>query len=120
MDSRFVTRVLVATLLGVVAGLVCFFSGMTVLGLPFTNQDFWLILAHRTVLGFVIGIAAVPGKWWVRGPLLGMIVGIPLTLADQFTYGSPVVTLAVTGMSFLYGLVIDGVLTLGLKERKKA
>ena len=42
----------------------------------------WAWFLARSAIGFWIGIARWPGAWWLRGPLIGFLVLLPLTLVS--------------------------------------
>ncbi len=69
-------RVLLATLFGVISGLLCYL-GARIIGIEMGLDDFMMILLHRTLLGFVIGISVLRWNWMLHGILLGLIIGIP-------------------------------------------
>jgi hypothetical protein len=69
-------RILLATLFGVISGLLCY-SGARIIGIEMGLDDFMMILFHRALLGFVIGISSLRWHWAWHGILLGLIIGIP-------------------------------------------
>jgi hypothetical protein len=69
-------RILLATLFGVISGLFCYL-GAIIIGIEMGLDDFMMILLHRTLLGFVIGISVLRWHWALHGILLGLIIGIP-------------------------------------------
>ncbi len=71
-------RVIIATLFGVVSGVGCFTGGNYLLGADLNMVEFFMILFHRTLLGFVIGISALPISWPLHGLLIGFVVGLPV------------------------------------------
>ena len=75
MASR--KRISIATLLGFLSGVICYLIGRYWLGIDISLSSFFMLLAHRTLLGFVLGISALRWHWAVHGILIGLIVGIP-------------------------------------------
>ena len=70
-------RIFVATIFGFIAGVLCFLLGKHWLKIDIGTTSFFVILLHRALLGFVIGISALRIHWVLHGILLGLIVGIP-------------------------------------------
>jgi hypothetical protein len=70
-------RVLSATLFGFFAGFLCFLGGKYGLKAEMNTVEIIMILLHRGLLGFVIGISALRLHWALHGILLGLIVGLP-------------------------------------------
>ena len=78
-----VKRVVIATVCGVLFGLVC-------MGLASSNPEAaetlsatikWNIVLSRTLMGFMIGISALRLSWWLHGLVLGFISSIPMAVA---------------------------------------
>jgi hypothetical protein len=42
----------------------------------------WAWYTARCSIGFWIGLASAPRAWWLRGPLVGLLVVLPLTLVS--------------------------------------
>ncbi len=117
-------RVIVATLSGLLFGFVCFglaSSGSGPLPWPVAVE----IVTSRTLIGFAIGISALPlGHWTVHGLLMGLFFSIPLAFGGlmapanpQFTKTAMWVWTAVLGM--IYGLLIEVITTALFKARQK-
>ena len=99
MNSR---RVLIATLLGLIAGILCYLGG-EFLGKDIDMVTFLMMLLHRTVLGFVIGISALRIRWALHGILLGLIIGLPVYPLIYVEGGA----IAYSVMSILWGFFIE-------------
>ena len=69
-------RIAIATLFGVISGILCYLGGRSV-GIDISLGGLLMLLSHRTLLGFVIGISSLRWHWALHGILLGLIVGIP-------------------------------------------
>ncbi|MFH1681582.1 MAG: hypothetical protein ABIH26_13195 [Candidatus Eisenbacteria bacterium] len=105
-------RILVATLSGVLFGLVCLglaSSGSGGLATPIIFQ----IIASRTLIGVAIGISGLACmRWWFHGLLMGFLFSIPLAFSGLMAPESPEYSKA--GMFFgtivlgmVYGLLIE-------------
>ena len=70
-------RVFIATLFGFLAGFLCFLGGKYVLKAEMNTTEVIMILLHRGLLGFLIGISALRLHWALHGILLGLVVGLP-------------------------------------------
>lgn len=74
--------VLVCTLLGLVLGWVpSFLHGpipekFDVFGLA-GRWAVWDWYTARMLIGFLIGISTWPARWWLRGPLIGLLMLLP-------------------------------------------
>jgi hypothetical protein len=75
MTSR--KRISIATLFGFLSGIFCYLIGRYWLGIDISLSSFFMVLAHRTLLGFVLGISSLKWHWVLHGILIGLIVGIP-------------------------------------------
>lgn len=47
----------------------------------------WAWYAARLLIGFVVGITAWPRPWWVRGPLCGFLMLLPVSVVALATPG---------------------------------
>jgi hypothetical protein len=74
-------RIVFATALGVVAGLVCVSVG-ALLGLKITPIFVGWALLNRTLLGFVIGISMLRLQWALHGILMGALAGSLFAYSD--------------------------------------
>lgn len=68
-------RIVIATLFGVVAGLLCATATSAGHLLKLTAVTFIWILLNRTVMGFVIGVSGLKLHWAWNGIVLGLVVG---------------------------------------------
>jgi hypothetical protein len=117
-------RVIVATLSGLLFGLVCFglaSSGPGALPWPAAVQ----IILSRTLIGFAIGISALPlGHWAVHGLVMGMLFSLPLAFSGlmgpadpDFSKTEMWVWSVVLGMA--YGLLTELITSVVFKARQK-
>ncbi|MGD2121877.1 MAG: hypothetical protein PVJ76_09030 [Gemmatimonadota bacterium] len=115
MDRR--RRIIIATVWGFVAGILCYLGGRYWFGLDISPPNILLILSHRTLLGFVIGISALRWPWALHGIVLGLIVGIPDIHFRSMIQGN-----LIGGAYFLmgpvYGLMIEFFTTVVFKARQ--
>ncbi|MBW6516250.1 MAG: hypothetical protein K0B81_06515 [Candidatus Cloacimonetes bacterium] len=113
-------RILIATLMGVVSGLICvgFASTGGTLSLPL----FLNILTGRILIGFVIGISALRIHWAINGPVMGLIVGIPAAfggmLADVEGFTQMSMFMATLVMGIIYGFLIEFVTSVLFKAKQ--
>ncbi|HZR84097.1 MAG TPA: hypothetical protein VFD92_23575 [Candidatus Binatia bacterium] len=40
----------------------------------------WGYYVARLLIGFLVGITVWPERWWIRGPLCGVVMLLPLTV----------------------------------------
>ena len=117
-------RVIVATLSGVLFGLVCFSlasSSAGALPWPVSVQ----IIVSRTLIGFAIGISSLSlGHWAVHGLVMGLVFSLPLAFSglmapetEEFSKTAMWVWTVVLGM--VYGLLIEVITSVLFKARQK-
>jgi hypothetical protein len=117
-------RITVATLSGVLFGLVCYgFASMGAgdIAWPVAVQ----IIASRTLIGFAIGISCFSiVHWSLHGLLMGLVFSIPLAFSGLMAPESP--EYSTTGMfiwtiilGMVYGLLIEVITSLIFKAKAK-
>ena len=74
------TKVVVATILGFIAGIVCYLLSKSGGDTMPTTIALSIILG-RTLIGFTIGISAWRMNYLIHGILIGLIVSLPMALA---------------------------------------
>jgi hypothetical protein len=47
----------------------------------------WGYYTARLLIGFVVGITRWPEPWWIRGPMCGILMLLPLTIVALATPG---------------------------------
>ena len=115
-------RVAIATILGVLAGVLCHFlasSGGAIEWALSAN-----IISSRALLGFAIGISAVKmGHWTVHGLVMGALFSLPLAFGSmigpehpEFTKTAMFAWTVVFGMG--YGFIIELVATVLFKAKQ--
>jgi hypothetical protein len=80
-------RVVVCTLFGLVAGVICWL-GSYLAGnapLPFTAGVILAILFNRAFIGFAVGISAWRTHWAVHGVVVGLVGSLPVSVYPLFT-----------------------------------
>src|SRR5690242_438133 len=108
-------RIAIATLCGVVAGLVCVSIG-AIAGVKITPAGFGWAVLNRTLLGFVIGISALRLHWAWHGVLMGAVVG-SLFSYSLWLLGDPAwLTAGVLAGSMIFGLGIEFFTTVVFKQ----
>ncbi|MFH1285911.1 MAG: hypothetical protein ABIH99_04995 [Candidatus Micrarchaeota archaeon] len=96
----YLKRVAVCTVLGLLAGLICYFGGAQA-GVVYTNEMIASTILNRALLGFVIGISCWRINYLLHGALLGLFVTLPVSVFSGF--GANMMTL----FGVLYGVVIE-------------
>ncbi len=106
-------RILTATLLGAVAGLLCAAGyGMGKL----TAIMFIWILLNRMLIGFTIGISRLRLHWAWHGLLLGAVVGSLFSYHVGMAHGRAVPVIQVSVASLVFGLLIEFFTTVLFKQ----
>ena len=78
-----VKRVLIATALGLVFGVLSWFLATYGAAKPIPRSAIATIILGRTVLGFAIGISAWRVSWWLHGLVLGFIFSLPAAFSAR-------------------------------------
>lgn len=112
-------RLLIATLLGLVFGFVCYgFASMSPEPLP--TAVALQIIFSRVLIGFAIGISKLRTVWWLHGILLGLLFSLPLAFSGLMAPASEEFTqemmfFSTLMMGAIYGFLIELVMTVILK-----
>ena len=117
-------RVIIATLSGVLFGLVCYClasSGSGELQWPVIVQ----IITSRTLIGFAIGISVLSmGHWSIHGLVMGLIFSLPISFSGlmapehpEFSKLNLFVWTVILGM--IYGLLIELITSVIFKAKKE-
>lgn len=107
-------RLIVATSFGFVAGLICYF-GALLLDIPADFIRFLNIIAHRTLIGFVIGISALRLNWILHGLIIGEIVGLPFFFFDLITGVNLIIVFLILVINAAFGIMIEFFTTIVFK-----
>lgn len=113
MTSR--KRVIIATLVGLICGLICMIMASSDPGNPISLGVKLSILFSRAITGFMIGISALKLKWWLHGILLGAIGSIPMAFPIM---NDPNIMIATFVMGIIYGFIIELVTSILFKARQ--
>jgi hypothetical protein len=105
-------RVLIATALGLVFGVLNWLLAAFAAPKPFPRSGIATMILGRAVLGFVIGNSAWRVKWWLHGLLLGLIVSLPAVsavrlMSPQFGMSPDVAAVLVLGLTVVIGFLIE-------------
>ena len=68
-------RIMIATLFGLLAGVLCATAGIYGGFLKFTAVNVAWVLLNRAVMGFAIGISGLKLHWAWNGVVMGLVVG---------------------------------------------
>jgi hypothetical protein len=118
-------RLIVATLAGIIFGLVCVGLASRSPGelqWPVILQ----IIASRTLIGFAIGISSLSlGHWAVHGLVMGMLFSLPLAFSGLMAPDNP--ELSKTAMwiwtvvlGMVYGFLIELITSVLFKARQRS
>ncbi|MDW7681674.1 MAG: hypothetical protein SCK70_13995, partial [bacterium] len=105
-------RVLLATICGVVFGVICMLLASS--DPEITPLIKWSILVSRALLGFTIGISAIRLNWWLHGTVLGLITSIPMAIpvCDRLN-----IAIATIVMGIIYGFLTELITTVVFKAK---
>ncbi len=115
-------RIIIATLSGVLFGLVCLglaSSGPDKLAWPIVFQ----IISSRTLIGFAIGISILSLiHWSVHGILMGILFSIPIAFSglmapDSPDYNKISIFIFTIVLGAIYGLLIEVITSLIFKAK---
>lgn len=100
-------RLIIASAMGLITGVICYLGGKYGLKDDIDTIMFVYILANRTLAGFVIGLSKMKIKWYLHGPLIGFVVGIPFSLGTLID--GPIIMVFIFSLilSALYGFIIE-------------
>jgi hypothetical protein len=70
----------------------------------------WGWYVARCAIGFLVGITAWPERWWIRGPLCGAIMLVPLSFVSLATPGcGPPCAASNVGSAIAIGTAVGGI-----------
>ena len=111
-------RILIATLFGVISGLVCW--GLSSSGGP---QPWFFAVAtilSRTLIGFAIGISVFKIQWWLHGVIMGLIFSLPMAFQAFYIPGKEIyIFFGTLIMGIIYGFFIELFTTVVFKAGAK-
>lgn len=98
------------TLLGVLAGVLCWQGGASA-GIVYTPAMIAGTILNRSFIGFVLGISALRWPYLVHGALLGVFGSLPMAVFSPDARGAIMLTL----YGALWGALIELIATKALK-----
>ena len=108
-------RILIATLFGLVAGVLCVTATFAGHLLKLTAVTLVWILLNRTVMGFAIGASALKLHWAWNGIVMGLVVGEIFSYFLFMNLGVKWLLLAPIGNA-IFGLMIEFFTTVVFKQ----
>jgi hypothetical protein len=75
-------RLVICTILGLIAGLLCYLGGRYGAGMAFTTFAAVATVANRGFIGFAIGISRWRIPWFLHGIIIGILGTLPAALYD--------------------------------------
>jgi len=117
-----IKRVIIATLCGVLFGIVCLLlaSSGGALAWPIVVQ----IILSRTLLGFAIGISSLKmGHFIVHGLVMGMLFSLPMAFSGMMAPDNPAFSkvgllISTVIIGGIYGLLTEVITSLLFKARQ--
>lgn len=115
-------RLIIATILGIVFGFVCF--GFASSGASEVSLNLALsIILGRTIIGVAIGISRFTCKHWsIHGLLMGLIFSLPMAFGamlapedPEFSHTTMFISTIVMGM--IYGFLIELITSVFFKAK---
>lgn len=112
-------RIMIATLFGLVAGVICATLVSSGHLLKLTGVSLVWILLNRAVMGFVIGTSALRLHWAWNGIVMGLVVGSIFSYFLFMNLGMTMLLLTPIGNA-VFGLMIEFFTTVVFKQRALA
>ena len=116
-------RIIIATLSGLLFGLVCYSLASSSGDLPWAVGI--QIIFSRTLIGFAIGISCLNLKHWsLHGIMMGLIFSIPLAFSGLLAPENPefsaqMMLISTFVMGAIYGLLIEVITSILFKAKQK-
>src|SRR5271165_4619392 len=114
-------RIIIATLFGLLAGVLCATAGIHGGFLKFTSVNVAWVLLNRAVMGFAIGASGLKLHWAWNGIVMGLVVGSIFSYFLFMNMGLgtlPVANLLIGNP--IFGLMIEFFTTVVFKQRALA
>jgi hypothetical protein len=108
-------RIVIATLFGLVAGVICVTLTSSAHLLKITAVTLVWILLNRTVMGFVIGTSALKLHWAWNGIVMGLVVGSIFSYFLFMNLGVKMLLITPIG-NMIFGLMIEFFTTVVFKQ----
>lgn len=114
-------RIIIATILGVVFGFVCF--GFASGGGALPSAVAVQIVLSRTLIGFTIGISLLNTHWTLHGFLIGFLYSLPLAFSGLMAPETPefsktAIFVSTVAMGIIYGFLIELLTSVVFKAKK--
>jgi hypothetical protein len=109
-------RIAIATLFGLVAGVLCATFASAGHLLKLTTVSLVWILLNRTVMGFAIGASALKLHWAWNGVIMGVVVGSIFSYYLFMGLGEPRLALLTPIGNAIFGLLIEFFTTVVFKQ----
>lgn len=105
-----IKRVSACTILGALAGVVCYLGGKSS-GINFTLPLIYGTVLNRALIGFVIGISGWKKiNYLLHGAIIGLIVTLPMAVMGPIAGA-----IILSAFGIIYGVIIELVATKLLK-----
>ena len=109
-------RILIATLFGLGAGVLCAAGAFYGHILKFSVVALVWILLNRAVMGFAIGVSALRLHWAWNGVVIGIVVGFIFSYYLFMTIGPGVLPIANVFVNGVFGSMIEFFTTVVCKQ----
>jgi hypothetical protein len=109
-------RLAIATLFGLLAGVICATVASSGHLLRLTTVSLFWILLNRTVMGFAIGASGLRLHWAWNGVIMGLAVGSIFSYYIFMDLGQPTVALLIPIGNAVFGLLIEFFTTVVFKQ----
>lgn len=109
-------KIVVASILGFIAGIVCYLLSKSG-GESIPANLAWSIILGRTLIGFTIGISSWRINYLIHGILIGLIVSLPMALGAGGMKGTTIFFGSLI-MGGIYGFFIALITNLIVREKK--
>lgn len=110
-------RITIATLFGVLAGVICATGGFLGGILEFTAANLVWVLLNRAVMGFAIGASGLRLPWAWNGLVMGLVVGSVFSYSLYLNRGDVMLPLINGLVNGLFGLMIEFFTSVVFKAR---
>jgi len=113
-----VKRITIATIFGLICGVICWLLASSKGQLPWAIS--MSIVTGRMIIGVAIGVSASKMKWWLHGPVMGLVFSIPMGFSSMLAAGefSPAMLFVMTVvMGIIYGFIIELFTTVVFKAK---
>ena len=114
-----IKRVAVATIFGLICGIICWFLSSSEGQLPWALSI--SIVTGRMLIGVAIGISVLKITWWLHGPIMGLVFSIPMGFSSMLgaggEYSANILFVMTVVMGIIYGFIIELFTTVVFKAK---